>query len=221
VNKIASTLHQKSITIFLPAVVFLLSITAWAQPAGTPKDPVVVMQAAIEKVLAQLKTNEALYQENPEQLRALVAESALPYLATTRMAQLSLAKHWRSASAQQREVYLREFQRYLIRTYTKTLYLYRNTQPEMLGRDNKVGNSSESKTTLKMRVNNERGEQVILFLRLELHQQEWKIVDVNVEGISLVVTARGVFDEEINRTGLDAFLQHLTEQNNQAATNHE
>lgn len=220
-NKTTLILRQKSTAIFLLAMVFLLSITTLAQPAGTPKDPVIVMQAAIEKVLAQLKTHEALYQENPEALRAQVAESALPHLATTRMAQLALAKHWRSASVQQREVYLREFQRYLIRTYTKTLYFYRNTQPEMLGRDNKAGNATDNKTTLKMRVNNERGEQVILFLRLELQQQEWKIVDVNVEGISLVVTARGAFDEEINRRGLDAFLQHLTEKNNQAATNHE
>ena len=42
-------------------------------------------------------------------------------------------------------------------------------------------------------------------------------MDINVEGISLVVTARGVFDEEINRTNLDAFLKNLTEQNDKVA----
>lgn len=204
--------------IFCTLFLFSLSLAVRADTAGNQKaDPAGVMQVAIENVLTQLKKHEALYQTDPEQLRVIVAESALPNLAIKRMAQLALAKHWRSASAQQREIYLREFQRYLIRSYTKTLYLYRNTKPEMLGRDNKKSSQSETKTTLKVRVNNERGEAVILFLRLELQDDKWKIVDINVEGISLVVTARGVFDEEINRTNLDAFLKNLTEQNDKAA----
>ncbi len=195
----------------------LLSFSLWAQAQDKAADPVAVMKVAIEDVLAQLKKHEALYQTDQEQLRTIVAESALPNLAIKRMAQLALAKHWRGASAEQRETYVREFQRYLIRSYTKTLYLYRNTKPEMLGQDSK--GSDANKTTLKVRVNNERGEAVILFLRLELQDSVWKIVDINVEGISLVVTARGVFDEEINRTSLDAFLKNLTEQNNKAAVN--
>ena len=188
-----------------------------AQTATTDQtaDPAPVMRAAIEDVLAQLEAHETLYQTDPEQLRAIVAKSALPNLYINRMAQLALAKHWRSASVQQREIYVREFQRYLIRTYTTTLYLYRNTSPEMLGGKNK----GDDKSTLKIRVKNDRGEPVILFLRLEIHNGNWKIVDINVEGVSLVITARGIFDEEINQIGIDAFLKNMTAQNDKAALN--
>ena len=196
-----------------------------AQPEAAHQqtaDPVVVMQAAIEDVLVQIKNHESLFRSNPEQLRAIVAEAALPHLAIQRMAQLALAKHWRTASAQQRDIYLREFRRYLIRSYTKTLYSYRHAKPKILGVNNSANNEDARKTTLKVSVNNELGEVVMLFLRLELQDAAWKVVDINVDGVSLVVTARGAFDEEINRTSLDSFLNNLTEQNNKAATaNHE
>jgi phospholipid transport system substrate-binding protein len=68
-------------------------------------------------------------------------------------------------------------------------------------------------------VKNDRGEPVILFLRLEIHNGNWKIVDINVEGVSLVITARGIFDEEINQIGIDAFLKSMTAQNDKAALN--
>lgn len=196
--------------IFMPVL-----IQAQDTASNQTADPVPAMKIAIEDVLEQLKTHETLYQTDPEQLRNIVAKSALPSLYINRMAQLALAKHWRSASVQQRETYVREFQRYLIRSYTTTLYLYRNTQPEILG----VKDKNDNKSTLKMRVNNDRGEAVILFLRLEIQNGDWKIVDINVEGVSLVITARGIFDEEINRIGLDAFLKNMAEQNNKAALN--
>lgn len=204
---------------FSPIVMSLmfLPLVTHAQDAASPTatDPVATMKAAIEDVLAQLKTHEALYQTDPEQLRSIVATSALPNLDINRMARLALAKHWRSASVQQREIYVREFQRYLIRTYTTTLYTYRNTKPEMLGGKGK----GDNKSTLKVRVKNDRGAPVIFFLRLETQNGDWKIVDINVEGISLVITARGIFDEEINRIGFDAFLKNMTEQNDKAALN--
>lgn len=192
-----------------------------AQQTSTySSDPVVIMQAAIDDVLAKLKANEALYKTNPQQLRDIVAHSALPHFALKRMGQLALAKHWRSATDAQREVYLREFERYLMRSYTSTLFLYRSASTEMMGRDNGISQGDDvNKTTLKLRVKNDRGEAVILFLRLLQQDKQWKIVDINVEGISLVVTARGVFDDEINKKGLAAFLQNMTEQNNKAALN--
>lgn len=215
-KKMTMSKFLQNIFLLVMGVVFMpLLVQAQTATSDQTADPASVMKVAIEEVLAQLKTHQTLYQTDPEQLRAIVAKSALPNLYINRMAQLALAKHWRSANVQQREIYVREFQRYLIRTYTTTLYLYRNTSPEMLGGKDK----GKNKSTLKIRVKNERGEPVTLFLRLEMHNGSWKIVDINVEGVSLVITARGLFDEEINRIGLDAFLKNMTAQNDKAALN--
>lgn len=175
-------------------------------------DPMAVMQVAINDVLTALKDNELLYKSNPQALRDVVAKSALPNFNITRMAQLALAKHWRGASAQQREVYVYEFQRYLIRSYTETLYFYRNSKPEMVVAS--ISDKNENKATVKIYVDNDNREKVTIFLRVERTDGVWKIVDVNVEGVSLVITTRGVFDEEINKIGLDDFLKNLAAENN-------
>ncbi len=212
-NTVMSKCLQRFFLIVMGVVFIPLLVQAQTADSNQIADPASVMKVAIEDVLAQLKAHETLYHTDPEQLRTIVAKSALPNFYIKRMAQLALAKYWRSASVQQREIYVREFQRYLMRTYTTTLYLYRNTSPETLGGKD-IG---DTKSTLKIRVKNDRGEAVMLFLRLEIHKGAWKIVDINVEGVSLVITARGLFDEEINRVGIDAFLKNMTAQNDQAA----
>jgi phospholipid transport system substrate-binding protein len=186
-----------------------------ADKADVIEDPAKSMQIVIEHVLSQLKTHQSLYNTDPQALRNLVEKSALPNLHIHRMAQLALGKHWQTASEHQRQTYVYEFQRYLIRSYTNTLYLYRNTKPEIIGNQN----GTNKKTTLKVNVQNERGQNVILLLRLELDNHRWKIVDVKAEGLSLVVIARSAFDEEISRTDINAFLKNLTQQNNQAEEN--
>ncbi|MGM8227768.1 MlaC/ttg2D family ABC transporter substrate-binding protein [Cellvibrio sp. ARAG 10.3] len=196
----------------------LLCILPWVScaesTAAQVPDPAAVMKVAIDDVLTQLKNHEALYKNNPQQLRVMVADTVLPHFNVARIAQLALAQHWRNTTAPQRDAYVREFQRYLIRTYTETLFIYRNTKAEMLGTH--YNDKDNQKATLKLRATNEKGEPVILFLRLELKDDNWKIVDINVEGVSLVITTRGVFDEEIKKVGLDAFLSNLTEKNNRA-----
>jgi phospholipid transport system substrate-binding protein len=197
----------------------LLCILPWVScaestAAAQVADPAAVMKVAIDDVLTQLKSHEALYKDNPQQLRAMIANTVLPHFNVARIAQLALAQHWRNTTAPQRDAYVREFQRYLIRTYTETLFIYRNTKPEMLGTH--YNEKDNHKATLKLRATNEKGEPVILFLRLELKDDNWKIVDINVEGVSLVITTRGVFDEEIKKVGLDAFLTNLAEKNNRA-----
>jgi phospholipid transport system substrate-binding protein len=45
---------------------------------------------------------------------------------------------------------------------------------------------------------------------------EWKVVDVTVDGISLVATYRGSFASEIRKSGMDALIAKLTERNTTA-----
>ena len=168
----------KKLRLMLYLLVLMLAplfTPAYAAENNMAADPAVQMKVVIEDVLKQLKAHEALYQTNPEQLRTLVAKAALPNFAVERMDQLALAKHWRGATLEQRNIYVREFQRYLIRSYTTTMYLYRNTSLEILGSQGE----GVHKAALKVRVKNDRGEAVILLLCLEM-QDKWKIIDVNV-----------------------------------------
>jgi phospholipid transport system substrate-binding protein len=47
---------------------------------------------------------------------------------------------------------------------------------------------------------------------------DWKVIDVLVENLSLVLNYRGTFTEEINHLGIDGLIQEL-EQKNRALAN--
>jgi phospholipid transport system substrate-binding protein len=41
----------------------------------------------------------------------------------------------------------------------------------------------------------------------------WKVYDVTIEGISLVQTYRGTFDQEVQRGGVDGLIKAITAKN--------
>ena len=45
------------------------------------------------------------------------------------------------------------------------------------------------------------------------YKEAWKIYDIRIEGISLALTYRTSFGEQINREGLDQLIAQLTERN--------
>ena len=57
------------------------------------------------------------------------------------------------------------------------------------------------------------GGPVTVIFSLFRKGSEWKIYDVNVEGISIVINYRGSFGSRINRIGLDALIEELAEHN--------
>ena len=41
----------------------------------------------------------------------------------------------------------------------------------------------------------------------------WKVIDIAIDGVSLVGTYRGEFGSEIRKNGLDSLIRKLTERN--------
>lgn len=213
--------------VFIGAMMFGLSTTELVAQTTTSSvaekgttqaqstDATEVIRVAIDDVLTTMRANEALYTNDPKKLQGMIEKTALPYLSIPHMAKLALGKNWKSATGQQQEIIVREFQIYLMRSYIRTLYSYRYVKPEILSRED----AGADKTVLKVSVKNERGNTVSLLLRLEKNDGRWQILDISAEGISLVVTARGLFNDEITKKGMDGFIQSLIEQNKKASLN--
>jgi phospholipid transport system substrate-binding protein len=47
--------------------------------------------------------------------------------------------------------------------------------------------------------------------------QGWKVYDITVENVSLVITYRSQFGEEVARSGIDGLIASLTEKNRASA----
>ena len=207
-NNVVITLSRFSL-----ALVLMLSLGARAAEPTTSPDPSSAMDAAISQVLKLMRDNEKLYQEQPAAFNQKVAEAALPYLAIERMAMLAMATHWREASDAQKAEVVAEFKDFLLRTYTRTLYVYRNAQPQIVS----TQDAGKGRSNLKIAVRDEAGQRVNVLPRLELSKaNQWQLIDVVVEGVSMVVTVRGQFDGDIKKLGMDGFIANLKAQNRAA-----
>ena len=178
-----------------------------------PLKPADLVKKAVDDITTELRANSEYYKNNPKELQAMVDQRTSLYFNFYRMTQIAAARYWRSASDQQKTDLTHEFKTQLLRTYSQTLLLYRNTDSEILSEQV----NDKGRVSVKLQVKNDRGQPTLLFLLMEKNQDQWQIIDVNVEGVSIVITARGRFSEEVDKKGLDGFIDSLREENQRLA----
>ncbi len=118
-----------------------------------------------------------------------------------------LGKHWRHATAEQRETYRRLFEDYLIATNARRLERYAGEGFQVVGSRDKGSKG----TFVASRIVRPQGEPIRLVWRLKRVGQSWRVVDLAVEGVSMLMTHRSDFDAAIRQSGgrLDGLFNRL------------
>jgi len=118
-----------------------------------------------------------------------------------------IGRYWRSASEQQREDYNAVFVDFITRVYAARFDAYNGEVFNIL----EVREESESADSI-VRTNITRpsgGAAIDIDYRVRKIGEAYKVVDVNVEGISMLHTHRVEFASVINKKGMDGFLDML------------
>jgi phospholipid transport system substrate-binding protein len=200
---------------FFAALIFFISMgLAGAQSTGNldVEQRRLSLQQSVDEVLALLRTRASDYEKNPQSLRTAVAAVAavvLQQFHTRRMAQLALASHWKKLTDAQRDLYVDSFKHYAIDRYMGILYLYRNSKPRLQGDGVSTGASANQ---WRFRIKNAQGDWVSVYFHLQQIDAASKIIDVNVDGVSMVILARADFAQRIEQLGLEKFLDQLAQQ---------
>jgi phospholipid transport system substrate-binding protein len=167
--------------------------------------PVQVVKAAVSDVLTEMRANEVLYKNDPTKINELINQKVVPYFDFSRMTRLAMTTYWHSATESQRLEVAEAFQNLFVRTYGKQFFDYRDSSADIEA----VTEATEKKASLKLQARSQRGDDVTLFLRLEKRIDKWKIIDVNVDGVSYVVTMRGQFSDNLSQKGVDGLILFL------------
>jgi len=118
VNKMLRT------TTFVSAATLLslsfLSSTFYAED----KTPHEIIEQTSTQVLTALNSDASDIKNNPNKINDLVDEIILPICDLERMGKYILAKHWKTATEDQRSAFVTEFKAMLIRNYGKHLIDY-------------------------------------------------------------------------------------------------
>ena len=184
--------------------------------AGVPEacGPADLLQAMTDRVLEEIRANPALL-EDDERAQELAEKLILPNIDFRVASRWVLGKHWRSASASQRNAFVREFRALLVNTYLRSLNRYRDNTIRVLGA--RPG-QPDGRALVDAEVVQANGPLVNVQFRLHRKENDWLIYDIVVEGISLVATHRSGFSSEIREKGLDSLIAHLVVMNASEAT---
>lgn len=204
-------LHNRFVAVLLLAVSLYAagSVAVWA--GETPEQ---VVQERARQVMETLRSRGAEFESNPGLLYDLVDKLVLPMIDFEAMAKLTLGQHWRQASAEQRQRFMREYRQLLVRTYTKSLLEVRDSKIEFLPNRNDPDSPYATVASEVIRGGGQPNLPVTYSLRkVDGH---WLVYDVTIEGLSLIKNYRTSFNTQIGQVGLEAFLKDLEARNRQA-----
>ena len=128
---------------------------------------------------------------------------------------LVLGRYWRTASAEQRKDYLELFRGYVLAGITRRLGGSNGVEKvEVTG--SRPGRGQDSMVATLVMLGNGAAPSPIEW-RVRRTGDGYRIIDVTVEGVSLVVTNRNEFGAIVAKSGLDGLLQQLREWRDQPA----
>jgi phospholipid transport system substrate-binding protein len=195
------------------AVLFALSL-AVAAPAWAGPPPDELVRKTTEDILALTKANRDAYAKDVSKLYKMADEKVLPHFDFARMAQWVLGKHWRDASPEQRTRFIAEFRDLLVRTYATALLNYTDQKIIYLPLVSKPGDQEVVvKTDVKQ---TSGGPNIPIHYTFYKKNDDWKVYDVSIEGVSLVTNYRSVYASKIGKEGLDALIASVAQSNQQA-----
>ena len=117
----------------------------------------------------------------------------------------ALGRHWRQATAAQRAEYSRLFGDYVLKTYTARFGGYAGQTMAVVS-ERQAGTKDVVVSTL---INHPYGPPIAADWRVRTTGGRYRIIDLVVEGVSMVVTQRSEFAAVIQRHGLRGLLDEL------------
>lgn len=169
----------------------------------TPED---IVKDTTNEVLARLDKDRAELESNPDHLQILVQELIVPHFDFDTMARLVLSRYWRNISDADQIRFISGFRDLLVERYAHILLGYRDhtityepVQP--------MGNRGY--VIVKQIIKSEGRPPLPIEYPMRPLEDGWKVIDLVVDGISLVANYRKTFQEEIDEKGLESFIREF------------
>ena len=195
--------------------VLLLAGSAAAATEVPGPGPQELIETAATRMLNALDADRVAARSNPARVRELVDEILLPHFDTDFTARLVLGKHWRNATAEQRQRFIEAFYQSLLRNYGTSLAEFTADRMTILPFR---GNLDSGQATVRTEVRRSDGTRVPVSYSMRVTATGWKAWDVTIEGISYVHNLRNDVGAEVSQRGLDAVIERLDADNRRSDT---
>lgn len=187
----------------------LATLTAVAATTAStaPRDMVIDTS---QKMIEALKKDQQVIKQNPQRVYDLVSKIVLPHFDFTTMSKWVLGKNWRTLSPDQQQRFTSEFRTLLVRTYAVSLSEYRDQKLNYLPLQAAPGADD---VTVRTEVLRGGGPAIPINYSMHLTANGWKVYDVVIDGVSLVINYRTSFASDIRTVGADGLIEKLVARN--------
>jgi phospholipid transport system substrate-binding protein len=184
----------------------VVALLSWLNPAWAMTAPDVLAKTTTQEVLSILKTDKELKSGNLNKVYELVEAKVLPHFDFDRMTQLAVGRYWQKATAQQKESLVHEFKNLLVRTYSTSLTAFTNQTVEFKPL---ALRPEDTDVTVKTEVKQPGGQPIPIDYSMYKTDIGWKVYDVAIDGVSLVINYRASFGNTIRKSGVDGLIATL------------
>ena len=194
----------------LLALLLFIALPVFAQDLG----PEELVKKITDDVLAAIKSDKELAAGDRQKAVKLAEEKILPYVDFEEATRLAVGRGWSQATPEQKKQLVQEFRNMLVRTYSNAISTYEGQTMKVLPSRAKPG---DSEATVRNQFIRPGGKPVLVDYSMRKTGQGWKIYDIVIEGVSLVLTYRSEFDAIVKQDGVDGLIKRLAQKNTPAA----
>jgi phospholipid transport system substrate-binding protein len=197
---------MKKLAVFL---FLLFPLGAAAQQLG----PDELVRKVTADVLEAIKSDKELQAGDRRKALALAEQKVLPHVDFREAARLAVGRAWSKATPAQQDRLVNEFRGMLIRLYSNTIDVYRGQTMRVLPVKLAAGDTEVSVRNQYLRPGR---PPVAVEYAMRRTAEGWKIYDIVVEGVSLVLTYRAEFEQVMRESGVEGLIKRLVEKNRAA-----
>ena len=188
--------------ILLTAIVVLwIGAGGFAEAAMQPGAASLFIRQLGDQAIAALRAPGASLEAREAQFRKLLSEGFdLAFIG-----RFVLGRHWRKATPEQRTDYMALFSEYVLQTYSSRLGGYAGETMAILS-ERPAGTKDMLVST---RIERPSGPPILANWRVRTSGERYRVIDIMVEGVSMVVTQRSEFAAVVQRHGLQGLIEVL------------
>lgn len=190
-----------------------LIAVAWACGAvwADTESPVQVVADTSSRIIQALHEHREELRSNPRKVYELIDQIAVPRFDTEVISREVLGRYWRQATPDQRRRFMEAFRTYVINSYAKALLRYEDETVKV--EPLRPGDRQGDRAVVHSVIQGSSGSPIHVDYRLFERNGQWKVYDVVVDGVSMVISYRDSFADKIEKAGLDALISDLLHHN--------
>lgn len=166
-----------------------------------------LVKRLVEHVLKVISADNGEASQKRRLMAAIESQTDLSLLA-----RMTMGRNWRRATAEQRKDFVDLFGRYLLQSFTARLRRYAGTDLGSVGDRFAISGTQaagKNDVIVRSRIFPPSGAPLEVDWRLRPREGRLFIIDLVVEGVSLLVTQRSEFSSVVERVGIDGLINEL------------